>query len=80
MESAPHLSQIRSPLAAQSKVDYRKSTPCVNMSQRAWHKTDGAHRVGTLDPLDGPLLQARLDAPFHGNSTKGNLYTYIHKK
>ena len=28
----------------------------------------------------GLLVQAQLDSPFHGQSTKGNLYTYIHNK
>ena len=47
----------------------------VRVTRYRWYRG-----VGTLDPLfDGPLPQAQLDARFHGHSTKGNLYPYIHK-
>ena len=41
----------RTPLAAQSKVGYRKPTRWASMSQHMWCGTDGTYGVGTLDPL-----------------------------
>ena len=67
----PPIWGYRSPLAAQSKVGYRKRFAQVT--------GNGTRGVGTLDPFEGPCSRPSWTRVSMGtHSTKGNLYTYIH--
>ena len=69
----------RSPLAAQSKVGYRKHTQCASMSQRARRGTDDTRRVGRLDPLMmGPSPSPSWTPNPMGTPRRATSIRYIH--
>ena len=67
-DSAPPIWGNRSPLAAQSKVSYRKHSSCASMSQWAWWGTDGTREVGTH--LMGPSHRPSWTFLSMGNSPR----------